>query len=313
LTPSAHLPVRVQVDAPTLNHMFAAVLPLLDERQRRVLAGAQARALGRGGIAIVARAAGMSRSTVQKAVAEIDAGVDPAQPVRRQGAGRKRLVEKDPDLLAALDALVEPTSRGDPMCPLRWTSKSTGKLAEALVASGHQVSCPDTVGRLLQQLDYSLQATAKQLEGTQHADRDAQFVHLTGQVADHLRTADPVISVDAKKKEVLGQRANRGKEYQPKGSPERVDVHDFPDPLLGKAIPTGSTTSPPTTASWRSATTTTRPRSRSPPSAAGGTWSACAPTPTPPGCSSPPTPGGPTVTGRGSGGASWDGSQPAPA
>ena len=221
-----------------LREMFTTVLPLLDERQRRILAGAQARALGRGGIAVVARTAQLSRTTVQKAVAEVDAGVDAATLVRRPGAGRKSLVAKDPDLLARLDALVEPTSRGDPMCPLRWTSKSTGNLADALLAAGHPVS-PDTVGRLLRALGYSLQANTKQLEGSQHPDRDAQFVYLTEQVADHLRGGDPVISVDTKKKEVVGQRANGGREYQPTGRPERVDVHDFPDPGVGKAIPYG--------------------------------------------------------------------------
>jgi hypothetical protein len=218
--------------------MFAAVLPLLDERQRRVLAGAQARALGRGGIALVARAALMSRTTVQRAVTEVNAGVDVKTRVRRPGAGRKRLVAKDPGLLTRLDELVEPTSRGDPMCPLRWTSKSTQNLADALSKGGHRVSA-DTVGRLLVELGYSLQATAKQREGAQHEDRDTQFVYLSGQVAGHLGSGDPVISVDAKKKEVLGQLANGGREYQPKGSPERVDVHDFPDPILGKAIPYG--------------------------------------------------------------------------
>ncbi|MGH9187617.1 MAG: ISAzo13 family transposase, partial [Acidimicrobiales bacterium] len=218
--------------------MFATVLPLLDERQRRVLAGAQARALGRGGIAMVARTAGMGRSTVQKAVAEVDAGVDPAAPVRRAGAGRKRLIDKDPSLLLDLDDLVEPEARGDPVCPLRWTSKSTGNLADALVAMGHQLS-PDTVGRELAAMGYSLQATAKQLEGRQHPDRDAQFVYLSERVGEHLRSGEPVISVDTKKKEVVGQRANGGKEYQPKGHPERVDVHDFPDPEVGKAIPYG--------------------------------------------------------------------------
>jgi hypothetical protein len=161
-----------------------------------------------------------------------------AGPVRRAGAGRKRLTDTDATLVSDLDGLVEPEARGDPMCPLRWTSKSTGHLAEALVAMGHRVS-PDTVGRELAAMGYSLQATAKQLEGSAHPDRDAQFVYLSQQVGDHLRAGDPVISVDTKKKEVLGQRANGGKEYQPTGKPERVDVHDFPDPVLGKAIPYG--------------------------------------------------------------------------
>lgn len=218
--------------------MFATVMPLLDERQRRVLAGAQAKALGRGGIAAVSRAAKLSLATVQKGVSEVKAGVDPTAPVRRSGGGRKKLIDTDASLLLDLDDLVEPEARGDPMCPLRWTSKSTGNLADALVAIGHEVS-PDTVGRLLQAMGYSLQATAKQLEGSQHPDRNAQFLYLSERVGDHLRSGDPVISVDTKKKELVGQRANGGKEYQPKGHPERVDVHDFPDPEVPKAIPYG--------------------------------------------------------------------------
>ncbi len=218
--------------------MFATVMPLLDERQRRLLAGAQARALGRGGIEAVVQAAGMSRTTVQKALREMDSGVEPPARVRRPGAGRKRLTDKDPSLLSELDAMVEPLARGDPMCPLRWTSKSTGNLADALGNMGHQVS-PDTVGRLLVGMEYSLQATAKQREGDQHPDRDAQFVYLSERVGDHLRAGEPVISVDTKKKEVVGQLANKGREYQPKGQPERVDVHDFPDPAVGRAIPYG--------------------------------------------------------------------------
>ncbi len=228
----------MEVTEPALTEMFATVLPLLNERQRRVLAGAQARVLGRGGITMVAEAAGMARSTVQKAVAEVDAGVNATAAVRRPGAGRKRLIDKDPDLLLNLDDLVEPDARGDPMCPLRWTSKSTGHIADALGAMGHHVS-PDTVGRLLVSMEFSLQATAKQLEGAQDPDRDAQFLYLSHQVGDHLRAGQPVISVDTKKKEVVGQRANGGKEYQPKGRPERVDVHDFPDPEVPKAIPFG--------------------------------------------------------------------------
>src|SRR5467141_59033 len=218
--------------------MFATVMPLLDERQRRLLAGAQARALGRGGIEAVVQAAGMSRTTVQKALREMDSGVEPPARIRRPGAGRKRLTNKDPSLLSELDAMVEPLARGDPMCPLRWTSKSTGNLADALGNMGHQVS-PDTVGRLLVGMEYSLQATAKQREGDQHPDRDAQFVYLSERVGDHLRAGEPVISVDTKKKEVVGQLANKGREYQPKGQPERVDVHDFPDPAVGRAIPYG--------------------------------------------------------------------------
>ncbi len=214
------------------------MLPLLDERQRRLLAGAQARALGHGGIGIVARAAGMSRTTVSAALTEVRAGPAPGGRVRAPGAGRPSLTSRDPVLLERLDALVEPGSRGDPMCPLRWTSKSTTHLAQTLTAEGHPVS-PDTVGRLLTGLGYSLQATAKQLEGSQHPDRDDQFGYLAERVAEFLSGGDPVISVDSKKKELIGQKANRGREYQPKGQPERVDVHDFPDPAIGKAIPYG--------------------------------------------------------------------------
>ncbi|MGH9293463.1 MAG: ISAzo13 family transposase [Acidimicrobiales bacterium] len=221
-----------------LVEMFTTVMPLLDERQRRVLAGAQARAFGRGGVGAVAAAAGMARSTVQNALVEIRSGIDPKAPVRRPGAGRKKLVDKDPHLLHNLDDLVEPEARGNPMCPLRWTSKSTGHLAAALSEMGHAVS-PDTIGRLLSEMGYSLQALAKQREGAQHPDRDAQFVYLSEKVAEHLHAGQPVISVDTKKKEVVGQRHNGGREYQPKGSPERVDVHDFPDPEVPNAIPFG--------------------------------------------------------------------------
>jgi len=180
----------------------------------------------------------MSRSTVQKAAAEVGSGVTSSDRIRAPGAGRKRLIDKDPTLLEDLDSLVEPESRGDPMCPLRWTCKSTTQLADALVGMGHEVS-PDTVGRLLRGMNYSLQATAKENEGSAHSDRDAQFRHLNSQVETHLADEQPVISVDTKKKELVGNYANGGKEWQPKGEPKRVDVHDFPDPEVGKAVPYG--------------------------------------------------------------------------
>src|SRR5712691_535178 len=213
-------------------------MPHLNERQRRVLAGTTARVLGRGRIVSVSEATGMSRSTLGDAVAEVDAGVEPSVRVRRPGAGRKRLVHTDPGLLKALDDLVEPTARGDPMSPLRWTAKSRVTLANELTAQGHPVS-PTKVGQLLKDLEYSLQATAKENEGSQHEDRDAQFSYINDAAKAHLAAGQPVISVDTKKKEVLGNLANKGKEYQPKGSPERVEGHDFPDPALGKAIPFG--------------------------------------------------------------------------
>jgi len=226
------------VDEERLGKMFATVMPHLDERQRRILAGAQARCLGRGGIVSVSEATGMSRSTVQSAVAGVDAGVEVTGRVRAPGGGRPKAEDRDPTLLDDLDGLVDPESRGDPMCPLRWTCKSTEHLAGALNEMGHQVS-PDTVGRLLKTMGYSLQAPAKENEGKQHADRDAQFHHLNAQIEAHQRAGEPVISVDTKKKEVLGNLANKGKEYEPKGQPTRVDVHDFPDPKLGKAVPYG--------------------------------------------------------------------------
>ncbi|NNN21449.1 MAG: ISAzo13 family transposase [Acidimicrobiales bacterium] len=226
------------VDDEDLATFFGRVNPHLDERQRRVVAGSVARTLGRGGIVAVAEATGMSRSTVQDAVGQVDAGVEVSGRVRGPGGGRPRLVDKDPTLLSDLDSLVDPDTRGDPMCPLRWTTKSTEHLAKALRKMGHVVS-PDTVGRLLVGMGYSLQAPAKENEGAQHPDRDAQFRYLNGQVEAHLTAGQPVISVDAKKKEVLGNLANKGREYEHKGEPTRVDVHDFPDPKLGKAIPYG--------------------------------------------------------------------------
>jgi hypothetical protein len=228
----------VEVTEETLAAMFAVLSPHLDERQRRLLAGAQARALGRGGIAMVARASGMARSTVRIGVNEVDHGPELTRRARRPGAGRPKAAERDPGLLQALDALVEPTARGDPESPLRWTCKSTRKLADELSAKGHRVSAR-TVAELLAGMGYSLQATSKQVEGAQHPDRDGQFRYLNEQARRQLADGQPVISVDTKKKEVVGNLANKGREWQPKGSPVRVDVHDFPDPKVGKAIPYG--------------------------------------------------------------------------
>lgn len=188
------------------------------------------------------------------------------------GAGRKRLVDTDRNLLLNLDDLVEPESRGDPMCPLRWTSKSTGHLAAALVAMGHRVS-PDTVGRELAAMGFSLQATAKQLEGAQHPDRDAQFVYLSQRVGDHLRTGDPVISVDTKKKEVVGQRSNGARSTSPRAGPSGSMCTTSLIPRWARPSPTAYSTAPPTRASWWWATTTPPLRSPWAPSAGGGTWS----------------------------------------
>jgi hypothetical protein len=228
----------VEVSEEALAQMFAMLTPHLDERRKRLLAGAQARALGRGGIAAVARASGMSRSTVQSGVREVDEGAEPSGRVRRPGAGRPRLIDKDPDLLLELDDLVSPEARGDPMSPLLWTAKSTYQLADALAGKGFTVS-PNTVGDLLANMGYSLQGTSKQKEGRQHVDRDAQFAYINSTAGSFLAAGEPVISVDTKKKELVGEYSNAGKQYQPKAEPVRTLVHDFIDPDMGKAIPYG--------------------------------------------------------------------------
>lgn len=228
----------MEVSEEALADMFAVLSPHLNERQRRLLAGGQARALGRGGVAAVARASGMSRSTVSTGAGEVDQGPELTERVRRPGAGRPRIEDRDPGLVDALDALVEPTARGDPESPLRWTCKSTRNLADALTKAGHPVSA-QVVAELLAALGYSLQATSKQVEGSSHPDRNAQFGYINDLAINHLDAAQPVISVDTKKKELVGNYANGGQEWQPSGEPVRVEVHDFIDPAVGKAIPYG--------------------------------------------------------------------------
>ncbi|MEO5745388.1 MAG: ISAzo13 family transposase, partial [Terracoccus sp.] len=222
----------------SLRAKFEAVLPHLDERGQRLVLGSEARALGHGGIGAVARAAGTSRSRISAGVAELESGQEPLGRVRREGGGRKPAEQTDPGLVAALLALVEPTRRGDPESPLCWTTLSTRKLADQLAGTGHRVS-HETVGRLLHAQGFSLQANAKTIEGGQHPDRDAQFGYLNEQAAAHLATDQPVISVDTKKKELIGAYKNRGSEWRPAGDPEQVKVHDFIDPVLGKANPYG--------------------------------------------------------------------------
>ena len=221
-----------------LTAKFEAIFPHLDERQRRLLLGAEARALGHGGIRLVAGAAGVREATVSLGVDELESGADPLGRARRPGGGRKRSADLDPGLRPALLALVEPDERGDPMSPLRWTAKSTRALADELTAQGHQVSA-DTVGDLLRKEGFSLQGNAKTTEGAQHPDRDAQFRYISEQARACQVTGDPVISVDTKKKELVGDFANGGKEYRPQGSPVPVRSHDFIDKDLGKAIPYG--------------------------------------------------------------------------
>ena len=223
---------------------FAALAPLFDERLRRRWAAVEARALGRGGIACVAVATGMSRTTIHAGLKELDtnqhaAAVPPdGGRLRRPGAGRKPLTERDPKLVRALERLVDPVTRGDPMGPLLWTCSSAARLAEHLRGAGHPVS-ERTVNRLLHELGYSLQANRKTLEGAQHADRDAQFKHINRRVRAFQALRQPVVSVDTKKKELVGEYRNGGREWRPKGQPERVKVHDFVDKTLGKAIPYG--------------------------------------------------------------------------
>ena len=217
---------------------YASVLPHLNERQRRLVAAADAQMLGYGGIARVARAAGLNRSTLHRGLKDLVAPVLPAERVRHAGGGRKRVREQTPAIVRELEQLVDPLTRGDPQSPLRWTCKSTRQLARTLAAQGYAVSYR-VVGELLRELGYSLQANAKTLEGAQHPDRNAQFEYLNAQVQTYLAKRWPVISVDAKKKELVGPYDNSGREWQPQGQPEKVNVHDFPDPQLGKAIPYG--------------------------------------------------------------------------
>ena len=222
-----------------LAEKYESIAPLLDERQRRRWLGVEARALGRGGVSAVARATGASRTTITAAVAELAGGGEDSAlgRVRRAGAGRPPVSEREPGVGAALERLVDPATRGDPESPLRWTSKSTRALADELGAQGHSVA-PRTVAKLLHESGYSLQATRKTREGRDHPDRDAQFRYLTGQVNAHLGSGDPVVSVDTKKKELVGRYKNGGREWQPKGEPEQVEVYDFIGEA-GKAIPYG--------------------------------------------------------------------------
>ena len=231
----------MEVTEQGLARFFEVVLPHMNEVQRRVVAGAMAETLGRGGKTAVAAASGMSRNTVIKAEGEIAAGIEPSVRLRAPGGGDKSLLDTQPGLLQALDELVHPETRGNPMSKLRWTSKSSTKLAEELMAQGFEVSSRSVL-RLLHRLGYSLQANAKVSEGRQHPDRDAQFHHLNDTASTFIDDGQPVISVDSKKKELIGNYANGGAEWAPAGEPERTSVHDFADPDLGeyaKAIPYG--------------------------------------------------------------------------
>jgi hypothetical protein len=222
----------------TIVAKFTVMAPLLDERARRLWAAAESVAIGYGGDALVSAATGLARATIRSGRRELAAGVAPTTRIRRAGAGRPGIGDTQPGLTAALEALVEPLTRGDPMSPLRWTCKSRAKLTAALRTQGWAVSST-TVGRLLHALGYRLQAVRKSREGTSHPDRNAQFEHINATAAAFLQRQQPVISVDTKKKELVGDFKNAGQEWQPTKTPETVLVHDFPGDAIGKAIPYG--------------------------------------------------------------------------
>jgi hypothetical protein len=229
--------------AERIRQKYRSLLPLMDERMRRQWAGAEAEGLGWGGLTAVAGATGLSRNTIAVGIGELQQRRDhPQEPVggriRRVGGGRKQLTQHDPELIEALNALVDPVTRGDPESPLRWTCKSTSQLAEELTRQNHPVT-DRTVATLLKQTGYSLQANRKTLEGLSHPDRDGQFRYIARQVSTALQSGQPVVSVDTKKKELVGEFKNGGREWTPRGEPENVSTHDFPDKQLGKAIPYG--------------------------------------------------------------------------
>src|SRR5690242_4244711 len=222
-----------------IRNKYMAVSPSLSELGRRRWAAAEARSLGYGGVAVVHRATRMAVGTIRRGIAELDSDLTPPVGKQRQkGGGRRSLVETDPRLLPALMALVEPDTRGDPMSPLRWTCKSTRQLATQLQRQ-HHVASSSTVRRLLQREGFSLQGNRKTQEGKAHPDRDAQFRHINARVKKAQRLGQPALSVDTKKKEVLGNLKNPGREWRRKKSPRKVKTHDFPDQHKGKAVPYG--------------------------------------------------------------------------
>jgi transposase len=224
-----------------IRRRFRLIERHLDERLRRRVAAAEVAAAGTGGVSAVARATGVSRRAIRAGVKELKArGAAALAPgrIRRPGGGRKRTLDQDPTLLTDLEKLIEPTTRGDPESPLRWTCKSVRRLAAELTRQGHRTS-HRMVAALLQQLGYSLQANRKTIEGTRHPDRNAQFEHINARVQAYLRHGEPAISIDTKKKELVGNFKNAGREWRPHGQPQPVQVHDFVQPELGRAIPYG--------------------------------------------------------------------------
>ena len=225
-------------DVILLGRKFSDVWPLLDERSRRLVAASEALSLGYGGVSRIRRACGLSRKAIAKGIREIADGNTLPGRIRRSGAGRKNIVERDPKLLASLERLIEPGTRGDPESPLRWICKSTRNLAAQLTGQKHPVS-HEKVAQLLRDQNYSLQSNRKSEEGADHPDRDAQFRHINAQVKRALATGMPVISVDTKKKELLGNYDNSGKQWLPAKKPVQVNGHDFPSPDVPRAYPYG--------------------------------------------------------------------------
>lgn len=224
-----------------LQQKLRAILPHLNEKQKRIVLAAESSSWGRGGIAVVAKASNVSRPTIYKGLDELYTPPTSEKErgrIRREGGGRKKLIDKNPHLVKALEALVDPVTRGDPMSPLRWTCKSVRQLSKSLSERGQSVSY-QVVSELLHEMGYSLQANMKKLEGSSHADRDKQFSYINEQVKQYLAEGWPVVSVDTKKKELVGQYRNTGREWQPKGHPEEVNIYDFVNMDVGKALPYG--------------------------------------------------------------------------
>ena len=222
-----------------IQRRYEELAPVLNEQGLRRFAASEARAYGYGGVSVVAQITGIARSTIGRGMKEIEENLQlEAGRVRKPGGGRKAKYAEDSTLLSDLQLIVEPATRGDPMRVLRWTSKSLRHLSEALKGQGHSV-CPHVIADCLRELGYSLQANSKTKEGSSHMDRDAQFQYISDRAKAFLAAAEPVISVDTKKKELVGNFKNNGREWHPKGSPEAVNVHDFVDPKLGRAIPYG--------------------------------------------------------------------------
>lgn len=225
-------------DERSLQQKFSTIWPLLDERSRRLLAASEALSLGYGGVSRIRRACGLSRKAIAKGIREIAIGNSRPGRIRRPGAGRKKIVERDPKMLASLERLIEPETRGDPESPLRWICQSTRNLSVQLTRQKHPIS-HETVAQILRDQHYSLQSNRKTEEGADHPDRDAQFRHINAQVKRALATGAPVISVDTKKKELLGNYQNSGRQWLPAKQPVKVNGHDFPSPEVPRAYPYG--------------------------------------------------------------------------